>query len=208
MSQHDMDVIDQSHTAFRADMNLALKALASLSSGASAPSTTFAYQLWADTTTGKLKIRDSTNSSWLTLGLLTPPATAFSAKDAATTTTDAEAATYATEVVDLGSNFNATTGRYTAPVAGTYLFTFTVQGNTAAGKGCTGYLKKNGAGTLYGTTAVASPTTTYSLATNPYSTGSVMLTLAAGDYVSAFVAVTGAAACGVTAFSGHLLEPA
>lgn len=70
MSQHDMSLANAAGAAFRADLNDALAALISNSSGASAPSTTFAYQFWADTTTGLLKQRNAANSAWITLGTL------------------------------------------------------------------------------------------------------------------------------------------
>jgi hypothetical protein len=65
MAQHDMDVSNQTFTATRADINAALQALASNSSGATAPATTFAYQWWADTTSGILKQRNAANSAWV-----------------------------------------------------------------------------------------------------------------------------------------------
>jgi hypothetical protein len=65
MSQHDMDVSNQTFTATRADINAALQALASNSSGATEPATTFAYQWWADTTSGFLKQRNAANSGWV-----------------------------------------------------------------------------------------------------------------------------------------------
>ncbi len=40
------------------------------SSGASAPSTTFPGMLWCDTTNGVLKIRNTTDSAWITVGAL------------------------------------------------------------------------------------------------------------------------------------------
>ena len=64
MSQHDMNIANQGFPAFRADLNNALVALASTSNGTSAPSTTFAYQMWVDTTTAAgniLYIRNSAN---------------------------------------------------------------------------------------------------------------------------------------------------
>lgn len=70
MSQHDMTVANGSGATVRADLNDALAALASLSSGATEPGTMFAYQLWADTTTGLLKIRNAANSAWVTIGPL------------------------------------------------------------------------------------------------------------------------------------------
>ena len=64
MSQNDMTIANQGFPATRADINLALQALASTSSGATAPSTTFANQLWFDTAANKLKIRNEANSAW------------------------------------------------------------------------------------------------------------------------------------------------
>lgn len=74
MSQHDYDIANQAGAAFRSDLNSALAAIVSNNSGASAPSTTYAYQFWADTTTGLLKIRNAANSAWITIG---PLATAY-----------------------------------------------------------------------------------------------------------------------------------
>lgn len=70
MSQHDYDIANQAGAAFRTDLNSALAAIVSNNSGATAPSTTFAYQWWADTTTGLLKIRNAANSAWVTVGTL------------------------------------------------------------------------------------------------------------------------------------------
>lgn len=65
MSQHDYALANASGASFRADANNALAAVVSLNSGASAPATTFAYMLWADTTSGWLKQRDAANSAWI-----------------------------------------------------------------------------------------------------------------------------------------------
>ena len=54
----------------RSDLNGALAALGTNSSGATEPTTTYAYQWWADTTTGLLKIRNAANSGWVTVGTL------------------------------------------------------------------------------------------------------------------------------------------
>jgi len=70
MSQHDMNIANGPGATFRADLNNALGALVSQSSGASAPSPTFPCQVWADTGTGRLKQRDSANTQWLDRGLL------------------------------------------------------------------------------------------------------------------------------------------
>lgn len=70
MSQHDMTVDNGAGVGVRADLNSALKALVSQSSGASAPNPAFPCQLWADTGTGRLKRRDSANTLWLDIGIL------------------------------------------------------------------------------------------------------------------------------------------
>lgn len=70
MSQHDFVLDNDTGANFRADLNLALLAFVSQSSGATEPATTYAYQLWADTTTGLLKIRNAANSAWVTIGTL------------------------------------------------------------------------------------------------------------------------------------------
>jgi hypothetical protein len=70
VAQHDYSIANDSGANVRADLNNALSAIVSLNSGASAPTTTFAFQLWADTTTGLLKIRNSANSAWVTVGTM------------------------------------------------------------------------------------------------------------------------------------------
>jgi len=67
MSQHDYDVANGSGAAVRADINSLAGAIASNNSGASAPSVTFAYMLWADTTTGIMKQRNAANTAWISL---------------------------------------------------------------------------------------------------------------------------------------------
>ena len=67
MSQHDMNIANQGFPAFRADLNDALAALASTSTGATEPSTTFAQQLWYDSTANLLKMRNTDNDAWITL---------------------------------------------------------------------------------------------------------------------------------------------
>ena len=70
MSQHDFNLANQAGAAFRADLNNALAALVSLSSAATAPTPTFAFQFWADTSTGILKVRNSANTAWVDVGTL------------------------------------------------------------------------------------------------------------------------------------------
>jgi len=70
MSQHDMNIANQGFPAFRSDLNNALSALATLSSGATEPSTTFANQLWYDSTNDLLKIRNEADDAWITLAYI------------------------------------------------------------------------------------------------------------------------------------------
>jgi len=67
MAQHDYIIANQSGAAFRADLNNGLAAIVTQNSGAAQPSTTYAYQWWADTTTGLLKLRNAANNDWITL---------------------------------------------------------------------------------------------------------------------------------------------
>lgn len=77
MSQHDFIIDNQSASSARADINNALQSLASLSSGDTEPSTTYANMLWYDTDTNLLKMRDESNAAWITIGYFDQAADAF-----------------------------------------------------------------------------------------------------------------------------------
>ena len=68
---HDYDIANAVGATFRADLNTCLGDIQSLNSGSADPSTTVAYKIWADTANNLLKIRNSSNNGWLTLGDLT-----------------------------------------------------------------------------------------------------------------------------------------
>jgi hypothetical protein len=68
--QADFVVANGTGAAVRSDLNDQLAAIVSNSSGATAPATTYAYQWWADTTTGLLKQRNAANSAFVTIGTL------------------------------------------------------------------------------------------------------------------------------------------
>ena len=68
MSQHDFEIANQTAANARTDINNALQALASSNSGNSAPSTTYANQIWYDASNNLLKIRNEANSAWITVG--------------------------------------------------------------------------------------------------------------------------------------------
>jgi hypothetical protein len=65
-----MNVANQGFPAFRSDLNNALAALVSNSSGATAPTATFAHQFWVDTSANPslLKQRNADNDAWVTIG--------------------------------------------------------------------------------------------------------------------------------------------
>ena len=67
MAQHDYVIDNGTGAAVRSDLNNALSAIVTHNSGATAPATTYAFQLWADTTTNTLKLRNAANSAWIEL---------------------------------------------------------------------------------------------------------------------------------------------
>jgi hypothetical protein len=70
MAQHDYSIANGTGAAVRSDINNGLAAIVSNNSGATEPATMYAYQWWADTTTGLLKIRNAANNGWVTVGTL------------------------------------------------------------------------------------------------------------------------------------------
>jgi hypothetical protein len=70
VATHDYVIANGTGAAVRSDLNDALAAIVSNNSSATAPATTYAYQFWADTTTGLLKVRNAANSAWITIGTL------------------------------------------------------------------------------------------------------------------------------------------
>jgi hypothetical protein len=81
MSQHDFDIANQTASNARVDINLALKALGSLSSGATAPTTTYANMLWYDTGANILKMRSEADDVWISVGYLNQSTDEFSLFD-------------------------------------------------------------------------------------------------------------------------------
>lgn len=70
MTQATIVLANTSRTAYRAAHNAANLAMTTLQSGASEPSPFYAYMLWADTTTGLLKLRNAANSAWVSVGTM------------------------------------------------------------------------------------------------------------------------------------------
>jgi hypothetical protein len=74
MAQSDQVVQNATFPSVRADINDNLAALYSQSSGNSAPTVTVAFQPWVDTSSSPpvWKVRNSSNSAWITVGVLDP----------------------------------------------------------------------------------------------------------------------------------------
>ena len=70
MSQHDFVIDNQSFPATRTDLNAAILAVASNSSGATSPTTTYSNQFWYDTSTNTLKIRNDANTAWIEIATI------------------------------------------------------------------------------------------------------------------------------------------
>ena len=67
MATHDYVIDNSTGANVRADINNVLQAILTNNSSSSAPSTTAAYMFWADTTSGTLKIRNSSDNAWVEL---------------------------------------------------------------------------------------------------------------------------------------------
>jgi len=70
VATHDYVIANGTGSAVRSDLNNALAAIVSNNSSSTEPATTYAFQWWADTTAGTLKLRNSANSAWVTIGTL------------------------------------------------------------------------------------------------------------------------------------------
>lgn len=70
MAQHDFSIANQTFPATRTDLNNALEALATLSSGATEPTTTYADMLWYDSGNNILKMRSEADDAWINVGYL------------------------------------------------------------------------------------------------------------------------------------------
>ena len=67
MATHDYVIASGTGAAVRSDLNGALAAIVSNNSSATAPGTMYAYQWWADTTAGVMKMRNGANNAWISL---------------------------------------------------------------------------------------------------------------------------------------------
>lgn len=93
MAQHDYVIENQSAPASRADINAALQAIVTTNSGTAAPATPYANMLWYDTTNDQIKIRNESNSAWITLGTVDQTNNVFNPNFLPATQAEAEAGT-------------------------------------------------------------------------------------------------------------------
>ena len=136
MAQHDYNIANQSAPNARADINNALAAIVSQNSGNTAPTTTYANQIWYDSSTHILKIRNEADSAWIDLTTLNQTAnTASAAVDIASQAEAQDGAntvkTMTPERVKQAIDHNNTTAGHLA--AGTYAYLVNNSGQNLVG---------------------------------------------------------------------------
>tara|TARA_R110000787_G_scaffold7025_1_gene24282 strand:- start:634 stop:1281 length:648 start_codon:yes stop_codon:yes gene_type:complete len=67
VATHDYVINNDTGANVRSDINIALSAIASNNSSTTTPSTTYAYQFWADTANDLLKQRNAANNAWISI---------------------------------------------------------------------------------------------------------------------------------------------
>ena len=195
MSQHDLTIANQGFPAFRSDLNNALQALGSLQSGTSAPSPTFANQMWYDTTNDVLKIRNEDNDAWISVLTLDQSGDLLSAIGSVTISNivqTASAQTFTasqrgTVTTDNDLSFNmATTNNFKCTPTATGALTFT---NITAGQ--SGYvLLVNSGG--YAITAAATTKVGATFLSTVSAAGTYLISYFSPDGTSVYCTASGA----------------
>ena len=142
-------------------------------------------------TAGQLDVANYSTGSWvnhMTIdgnGVMTRPKTpSFSAHTTATASADAEVV-FGAAVTAIGSDYSTSTGRFTAPVAGNYYFSFHGMGPFANSSNARCHFRINGAvhggGQHYGGVAYSGDTGDYT-----HVSMDTILPLSANDYVTVY----------------------
>lgn len=119
----DYSIANQSGANFRSELNSILAAIVSQNSGSSEPTTTYAYQWWIDTgvSPALLKIRNSADSAWITVGDVTAANLGLLSSATAASTYAPIASPTFTGTVTIPSGASITGYLTTATAASTYL---------------------------------------------------------------------------------------
>lgn len=122
--QDDYTVANAAGATVRADINSNLQAAATLNSGASAPSTTFAGMLWYDTTNGVVKQRNAANSAWVVRWTVdTAGSVIQTVEGTSTTATTTTSSTYADTTLSVAITPKLSSSKVLVIVSQTYFVT-------------------------------------------------------------------------------------
>ena len=141
---------------------------------------------------------DTTAAAWDVVGLSGKPAFAAYCSGSTTVTTGgATKVAFATEDFDISSNYDTTTSRFTAPVAGKYRFNTAIVVSGSLGANAEVYFAKNGTKEKSIYYNVLDPATSHTIG------GTTLISLAANDYVEVFAYNDSGASRTVSAFQAY-----
>ena len=103
----DVSIANQGFPAFRSDLNTVLEAINTVNSGATEPTTTYAHQLWYDTTNDILKMRNTDNDAWISIATLNQTSDSVSSFSGLEIGTDVQAYDADTAKTDVAQTFTA-----------------------------------------------------------------------------------------------------
>lgn len=130
MSQNTLTVADGTGLEVLGYINNAINTLVTINSGSTAPTTTYAFMFWADTTTGLLKIRNAANTAWVTIGTLA--STNLGLVDPTTATTFSAATTFNSGTLKLAGSTSGSATLNPPAAASTYVYTLPAATGTLA----------------------------------------------------------------------------
>lgn len=103
----DVSIANQGFPAFRSDLNTVLEAINTVNSGATEPTTTYANQLWYDSSTDILKMRNSDNDAWISIATLNQTSDSVTSFSGLVIGTDVQAYDADNAVTDAAQTFTA-----------------------------------------------------------------------------------------------------